>query len=684
MSQWPLNKSWFWERAPFFRLLLPLIAGIVCYKFFAAFVPIKFAIACFCSCAIIYVTLLIVKSRSTFKSIITSVAVHCFLLSAAWVLCYQYDIRNDTAWFGNYVERADYYKATITRKPVEKVKTWKVEVDVKGVSHSEGFSHTKGKAFVYLYKNTGSLTLNEGDIILLPPKWQRIKNAGNPYEFDYAGYAAGNNMYYQQFLAPSEILLYKKANKADVSWVSRTHDWCMKQLERYIHHKPTLGLMQAMIADIRQAYAETGIIHIVAISGSHITIFFFLFSFLLGWIKHKRLGWLKYLLAIPLIWVYVVIAGAPPSAVRAALMFSLLGIGFAFQKQNSSLNQLFATAFLLLLAQPNWLFAVGFQLSFLAVLSIIIFYKPVYKLLKAESKVLNALWQAVAVSIAAEILVAPLVVYYFHLFPAMFIVANLAAYLFMGVVLVLGLLVIAFSSIPSMAALLASLITWLVGIFNQLVLFFKTLNPHSFQLLMLNGFELMLLYFTIAALAVYWFRQYRAAFFAAGISSCVLSLSFIYGEFTALRQKKLIAYNVGKATHVEIIKGKTFSVIATDTNLSPLKLSYAVKPAHIALKANEQVAAGRNVEYLLFGGQKVLLIHENPHFDEHLTADYVIINYKAPPGDLQKLQSMFRPQLIIANGGSAKNKLRLLAEARKAHIKLHLLQDDGAFVLGNE
>jgi competence protein ComEC len=464
----------------------------------------------------------------------------------------------------------------------------------------------------------------------------------------------------------------------------------MLQLARYIKDKSTLGLMQAMIvgdevnmdSETRQAYAETGIIHIVAISGSHITIFFFLISFLLGWIKNKRFQWLKYLLAIPLIWLYVVIAGAPPSAVRAALMFSLLGIGFALQKQHNSLNQLFATAFCLLLVQPYWLFSVGFQLSFLAVLSIVLFYKPIYNLWLPGNRVACALWASIVVSIAAEILVAPLVIYYFHLFPVMFIIANLAAYLFMGVVLVLGMLIIACSSLPPLADFLGTLTHWLVNIFNVLVDFFRKLNPDSFRLLDLKTVELILLYAVILAFGVYIFKKRKPALVMGLVLMAGLLVSFCYNEWQYLHQQKLIVYNISRATHVELFRGKTFTVLATDTaSVTKTKEAYTIKPAHIGLHANEQIIE-TNLNYLQLGSHKVLLLNAPVAEIPNLAVDYLIINYKPSIGDISTIKAAYNPKkLVLGNNIPPRIKKKILVEAAMQQIPVHTVDRDGAFVL---
>src|SRR5690606_16379397 len=173
---------------------------------------------------------------------------------------------------------------------------------------------------------------------------------------------------------------YKQTPAQEKSLTDKTHARAMHILDHYIKDTATLGLIQAMLLgdemnfdpELRQSYVETGIIHIVAISGSHVMVFFGIISFLFFWLKSPRYEFIKYLISVPLVCFYVAVAGAPTSAVRAAIMFSFIALGLLIQKERQPLNQLFATAFFMLLYEPMWFFAVGFQLSFAAVLSLII------------------------------------------------------------------------------------------------------------------------------------------------------------------------------------------------------------------------------------------------------------------------------------------------------------------------
>lgn len=690
MSRWPLHKAYFWERAPFFRLLLPLIGGIILYpsnppnpynspegENIVLYGALFFALS--------YIITVFIKKKNAFLNSLQFICLNMVLAACGWILCYYQDVRNNAQWFGNI--KADAYAARITDEPVEKDKTWKLELAVVNAINDKQTQTTTGNAFAYVYKDENQFPFHEGDTILLPANWQPIKSAGNPFEFDYAKYCSRNNLFYQQFIALDDVMLYNNGSPDDITWIRRTHKWCMAQLEHYIEDIPTLGLIQAILIgdeanmdpEIRQAYSETGIIHIVAISGSHVTIFFVLITFLLGWIKHKKYHWLKYIIALPLVWAYVLMAGAPPSAIRAAIMFSILAIGFALQKTPNSLNQLLATAFILLCVQPMWLYAVGFQLSFLAVLSLILFYRPVYQLYPATNIITKTLWGTIAASLSAEILVAPLVIYYFHLFPAMFLLANVAAYFFMGIILLLGMLIVACSSFVSVAGFLAGITVSVVGIFNKLVFLFQELNPVSFRFLDIKSYELVLILLMIAGFAVYFLHKKKTALFTGLTTACLLMLSFCVDEWQVLRQKKLVVYNIGRTNHIELIEGKYHTVIHTDTSVSNKKKGYVLKPAHTGWHAwkNKEKALP---EIFKIGNETVLILNQPGSTTSRFPVDYVVINYPAKPTESEQIQTVFTPKKIIIGNISRRAAEKWALLSGNNHMTIHTTALDGAFI----
>lgn len=176
----------------------------------------------------------------------------------------------------------------------------------------------------------------------------------------------------------------------------------------------TLGEKGSLSKDTRQTFKASGANHILAISGLHIGIIFQLFILLAGGRKRWRL------IAVPIsvtaIWAYVFLIALPASAVRAASMISIYCFALLTRRNSTAVSNLTLAAIVMLIIQPLHLFDISFQLSFAAVLSILLLYKPIYSLLPASvtrRKPLGWAWAMVAVSVAAQVGTTPLVCYYF-------------------------------------------------------------------------------------------------------------------------------------------------------------------------------------------------------------------------------------------------------------------------------
>jgi len=213
MKRWPLHKTYFWETAPFFRLLLPVIAGIISYSYGLVKnqLSINTALTMATLAFSIYLIITFLRQRKL-QNALTFILINISLFFIAWSLCWFNDIKNSASWFGNTVGKSCAYLARITSTPAEKEKTWKLEVCILNSLTGTKVATAKGNAFIYVYKDLAGFPFHQGDTILMPDKWKAIKNSGNPFEFDYAAYCARNNLSYQQFLSQSDIHLYAKAD----------------------------------------------------------------------------------------------------------------------------------------------------------------------------------------------------------------------------------------------------------------------------------------------------------------------------------------------------------------------------------------------------------------------------------------------------------------------------------------
>lgn len=275
-----------------------------------------------------------------------------------------------------------------------------------------------------------------------------------------------------------------KVDDGEPSRIERTQQYFLNQRNILLQRLETAGLSDnqyAVVAamalgdkssltkDLKETYSMTGALHILALSGLHLGIIYALLSLL---VVGRRWQMITQVAIILSIWAFVFLTGMSTSVVRSAIMltvYALLAIG---HRQKMSVNTLAFTAIIMLLVSPQALFDVGFQMSFMAVFSILLFTPLFYRPFSAEylmtHRIIRWLWGMVAVSIAAQIGVAPLIAYYFGRFSCFFLLTNFIVIPAATLILYLSLATLL---IPSIGVILASI----VGLLNTTLLYISTI-----------------------------------------------------------------------------------------------------------------------------------------------------------------------------------------------------------------
>ena len=265
----------------------------------------------------------------------------------------------------------------------------------------------------------------------------------------------------------------------------------------------TLGEKKGISKEVRKVFSASGGAHILALSGMHLGILFMILTFLLPTKRWPKISVLTELLAI---WAFVLLIGFQPSLLRAAVMLTIYSIAKMLSRNTRSMDVLAFTAALLLVVSPQWLFDVGFQMSFAAVTGILVLYGPIFRFLtyrekEAEQPSLLAVccWTfydgivgLVVISLTAQLGVAPLVAYYFGNFPTYFILTNfiVTPAAFLIIILAIGLLM----GIPLLTPL-----TMVVQGMHASLLWIKNL-PYSNLEVRLSVWQTLLVYVIIISL----------------------------------------------------------------------------------------------------------------------------------------------------------------------------------------
>jgi competence protein ComEC len=279
-----------------------------------------------------------------------------------------------------------------------------------------------------------------GDVVLVHGAPQRVAPPPNPEQFDYATYLRHRQTWHEQFVSSVGYVVTRHVTLNPLKgWSLRSAEAIQQVLRRYVPAPREGGLLTALVlgitddlaTDLKTAYGATGTTHVLAVSGLHIGLVFSLVILLLGgdkWRKRHPAGrWLTLVLVLSICWGYALLTGLSASVLRAVVMATLVAVGRAGGKKISLFNTLAVAALGLLLYNPQYLFDVGFQLSFLAVLSIALLQPRLARWWEPEAWLPRQVWAGVTVALAAQAGTVPLTLYYFHQFPTQFLLANLVA-----------------------------------------------------------------------------------------------------------------------------------------------------------------------------------------------------------------------------------------------------------------
>ena len=407
-------------RTPFLRLLLAVVAGIGVHE--VLHVPgwvVWTAGGLSVGLVVVSRCIRAVDLRYRYRWLF-GCGVGLFFMVLSYALCAWQEQRQAF----DHVGEPGIFEVEVERLPVEKARSYLVEVRVRRFADSLAVRASRGRGYVYLEKDSAVLALAPGDRLLLEACFAPPASLNNPGGFDYARYLRRKGIGATAYV-PGDS--WRMAGRAEGFTIMGLAQQCQRRLvdvfRRFDFSSENFGVLAALSfgyvdeldPDLREQYNVTGITHILAVSGMHVGIIYFLLDFLLRFLDRSRpLRRVKAVVILLLIWSYAFITGLPPSAFRATLMFSLVAVGRMFGGRSSVYNTLSMSAFFMLLVNPNLLFHVGFQLSYAAVVGIVYLQPRLYRLLSPRNRPAKWLWSLLTVSVAAQVGTMPLTLYYFQ------------------------------------------------------------------------------------------------------------------------------------------------------------------------------------------------------------------------------------------------------------------------------
>ena len=297
--------------------------------------------------------------------------------------------------------------------------------------------------------------------------------------------------------------------------VNTLSDKGLEQQELAIVSAMTLGDKSLIDKDLKNDYSRSGASHVLALSGLHLGIIYFVFSFMTARWRRRYHHWSRPVsegLILITMWSYVVLVGMSPSVVRAAIMMTVYSLLSLQNRNRSSLNALAFTAIIMLIADPMILFNISFQLSFVAVAFILLYQGRIYSLIPSSTHpIIKWCWRFLSVSLAAQLGVAPLTAYYFHQVPSYFLLSSLVVMVFTPLIIYLSLLFFLLMWLPVVQSWLVVPLSWLVHIQNTCLQGVSSLPGPAIVTPSLHPLQVCLIYIIIFAVdaMIYRFRLYK-------------------------------------------------------------------------------------------------------------------------------------------------------------------------------
>jgi ComEC/Rec2-related protein len=391
-------------------------------------------------------------------------------------------------------------------------------------------------------KNAAKLQGNTSYLLRCRPA--RIVNETYPGAFDQERYYELQNISHRVFCTAQDLRKYKRLDKSFLernltavkARISKDFSAALSPKTANLARALILGERDGIDHELRSYFLATGSMHILAVSGMHIGLLILALLYILGyfsaWISRKQ----ALLIVVLIIWYYALLTGLSASVLRSVFMYSVLLLSQLSGKQMNQLNALFFSAFCLLIYDPLYLFDLGFQLSYLAMLGIYLYYEPIQKRLHFKWRILQHLWDGSALGLAATLTTFPISLYHFHLYPNYAQVANLCLMSLSSLILVLGMLFPLFNYLPLLDQLgnytLELSIKWML----QIMAFFSNLPGALAQ-----GFALpfwWVLFFWVASFGLFYSNKWRLNY----LSKTLLLLCLIYMSYQ--RHELHVARNI--------------------------------------------------------------------------------------------------------------------------------------------
>ena len=668
------------------KLTACLIVGILCSHFFE--ITFRFSFYCIASAFIVLCLAFTFSLKTYRKSIWFGLVVYLFMIALGTLTYTTHNQKNFKQHYTQLKHKKSSTHSTLILSIRERLKPSLYHNKYVVNLHKLDSLSVSGKLLFNVEKDSSCPQYSIDDVLIIHTSLNTINPSLNPNQFDYKRYLEKQYIYHQVSVGHSSILRLQTERKSLFGFAEALRQHINQKLGLYNFKIEELAIINALILGQRQDmdktiyedYANAGAIHILAVSGLHVGIILLLLNVFLKPIERLKHGkFIKVCLIILLLWSFAIIAGLSASVTRAVTMFSIVAIAMHLKRQTNIYNTLAISVFILLLCKPMFLFDVGFQMSYLAVIAIVSIQPMLYKLWSPKWKIIDYFWQIFTVTIAAQFGVVPVSLFYFHQFPGLFFVSNLAIIPCLGLILGLGILVIILALANSLPEFLANAYGGIISSMNWVVSWVSSQEQFLFKTISFNLQQVVVSYVLITSLVLLFSKRNFKHVVLFLVSILCIQAVTIYN-----------AYNYSKPSLIIFHKSR-YSLIAEKSNskLSVYDNFDSITSVKDRIITNFKVgnfvdSTERDTIKNVYQFQnKTLLIVDSlgVYTVKRFQPDYVLLR-NSPRLNLERLIDSIHPKYIIADGSNYKSYVkRWEATCIKRKLPFYYTGKTGAFII---
>ena len=548
---------------------------------------------------------------------------------------------------------------------------------------------SSGQILINLQKDSIAQSLGIDHIYFTNNKLNEVVKPKNPFQFDYNNYLKQRNVYHQIYLSNDEFIELKNTSKSINGYADTFRNRVNEKLKNYDFKTDVLAIINALLLGQRQDispeiynnYVNAGVIHILAVSGLHVGIIFLILNWLFKPLHRFKYGkhLIKPLLIILILWSFAFVAGLSPSVTRAVTMFSIVTCAQFLKRPTNIYNTISISIFLMLLVKPIYLFDVGFQMSYLAVLAIVSVQPMLYKLWKTPNLVIDKFWQILTVTIAAQLGVAPLGLFYFHQFPGLFFISNLVIIPVLGIILGLGIFVIFLALLDSLPEVIAEVFSFIIDTLNAFIVWVAQFETFLLKDVSFSLYHLLVSYLVLISVIFLW-KEKTIKYLNYALMSLLLYSSVMLYTKHQNSYNEFIIFNKNRATIIGEKRNTNLQITHSFDSLK-MKSDNTLKNYKVGRYINLTTIDNLNFVYP-FKDDYILVVDSLGVYEtKKLMSKYVLLT-NSPRINLNRLIDSLKPKYIIADASNYKSYVqRWKTTCMNKKIPFHSTYEKGAFVL---